>query len=261
MSTRTTPWEPGTPCWADLATTDVAAANAFYAAVLGWEIADTGEEFGHYGIASRGGLATAGVGPIMGGDQPPAWTTYLATEDADKTAEAIATHGGQVIAAPMAVGSMGRMAVAIDPTGAPFGLWQAEEMIGCQLVNEPGGVVWNDHHSADLERAKAFYAAVFGYSYTAMDGDNYVTIDGAGPGDTVGGLGTLADSLPGSPPHWMVYFAVEDTDAAVEAALKHGGQVLVPAADTPFGRMATLRDGQGATFVVGSTPDELPAQS
>lgn len=254
MSTRTTPWEPGTPTWADLGSSDVAASTDFYSAVFGWEIVDMGPEFGHYGICRRNGLDAAGLGPIMGEGQPSAWTTYLAVEDVEKTAEAIAANGGTVVSAPMDVGDQGRMAIAVDPTGAVFGIWQALSMIGSQIVNEPGGVAWNDHNSADPATARAFYAAVFGYTYQAMPGDeDYSTIDGAGPGDTIGGIGAFKPGTPPEmPPHWMVYFAVDDTDAACATATQHGGSVLAPPWDTPFGRMAVLAGPEGAVFMVSS---------
>src|SRR4051812_7249723 len=125
MSTRTTPWEPGTPCWADLGTSDVPAAQVFYAAVFGWQASDLGEEFGHYAICTRDGQATPGLGPLMSDDQPVAWTTSLATDDLDKTLESVTRAGGRVVSPPMDIPGQGRMAVAVDPTGASFGLWQA----------------------------------------------------------------------------------------------------------------------------------------
>ena len=59
MSVRSTLWEPGTPCWADLTTSDTAAAQAFYAAVLGWQVQDMGEDFGHFFVTMQDGLYKA----------------------------------------------------------------------------------------------------------------------------------------------------------------------------------------------------------
>ena len=255
MSTRTTVWEPGTPCWVDLMTPDPMAANAFYAALFGWQVTDTGPELGHYGIAVRGGLATAGIGPTQPGTAAPAaWTTYLATADVDKTTELITSNGGFVVSGPHTVPGQGRMLVAQDPTGAVFGAWQADGMIGAQLVNEPGGLTWNDCHSTDPATARAFYAAVFGFRYTPMEGPfDYTTIDGAGPGSAIGGIGEPDPTLPGAPSHWTVYFSVPDADTAIATAIALGGAVQTAATDTPFGRMATIRDPQGALFKVMGT--------
>ena len=61
---------------------------------------------------------------------------------------------------------VGRMAVAADPGGAVFGIWQARAHTGFGLANEPGSVCWNENMSRELDRNKAFYQAVFGYEYS-----------------------------------------------------------------------------------------------
>jgi predicted enzyme related to lactoylglutathione lyase len=253
MSTRTTPWDPGTPCWTDLASPDAPASNAFYQALFGWEVRDSGEEMGHYGICLVKGLPVAGIGPKPPGvEMPAAWTTYLASEDVDKTAELVTAAGGAVLMPVMDVADQGRMFVAQDPTGAVFGVWQAVRMIGAQVVNEPGGVVWNDCNTRDVAAAKAFYSAVFGYTWTRMEGDDeYWTIDGAGPGSTIGGLCPINPALPADvPSHWMTYFVVTDADAAAATAAGQGGTVRVPPFDSPVGRMCVISDPHGAVFTV-----------
>lgn len=252
MSTRETPWPAGTPSWADLMTSDREASWAFYSEVLGWQIMDSGPEMGHYGMASVEGSMVAGIGTPPDPEQapPPAWITYLATDDLDKTCEAITANGGQIAVPPMDIPGTGRMALAADPTGAFFGVWQGQEFIGAQRVNEPGAMVWNQAMSRDPLRAREFYAAVFGYQYTAMEGSaDFSTINGDGPGDTIGGIGGMDESFPAEvPAHWDTYFMVGDADATVSTATAAGGAVQVPAFDTPFGRMAALTDPQGATF-------------
>jgi hypothetical protein len=58
----------------------------------------------------------------------------------------------------------------------------------------------------------------------------------------------------GIPPHWMGYFAVDNTDAAAERATAAGGKVMVPAFDMPYGRMAVLGDPFDATFSIVQSP-------
>jgi predicted enzyme related to lactoylglutathione lyase len=263
MSTRTQPWPEGTPCWVDLAATDQQAAITFYSTVFGWSVQDSGEDMGRYGMATYGGQFAAGIGQAPA-DQPgpPAWTTYLASDDADKTCEAITSAGGTVVVPAMDVGGAGRMAIAQDPTGAFFGVWQAGEVIGATIVNEPGGIAWNECRTRDPQRAMEFYAAVFGFTYKAMEGgDPYWTIDGAGPGDTVGGITQLDESTPEQvPAHWLTYFSVVDADATANTAAGAGGTVHVPPFDTPFGRMAVIGDPQGAMFSVAGAPPEPAAE-
>jgi predicted enzyme related to lactoylglutathione lyase len=248
MTTRTSPWPAGVPCWADLATPDVGAAKAFYAAVLGWDYQDTGDEYRGYVLAQRDGHATAGIGPLPEG-APNAWTLYMASDDADATAAAVTANGGVVVVPPADVGDVGRMAIAADPTGAAFGVWQPGQHIGAGLVNEPGGITWEDLRSPDPDTARAFYSAVFGYDTQALDGapGDYTTFTLAGGEAPLGGIGGMMGA-DGMPAHWLIYFSVASTDDAVAAAEAGGGTVIAPAFDTPFGRMAGVADPLGATF-------------
>jgi len=252
MTTRETPWPAGTPCWTDLMTTDREAAWAFYADVLGWQITDSGPDMGHYGMAAVGGAMVAGIGepPDPAQAPPPAWMTYLASDDIDKTCEAVTASGGQIVAPPMEIPGTGKLALAADPTGAVFGIWQQLGFIGAGRVNEPGAMVWNQAMSRDTARAREFYTAVFGYRHTPMPGgDDYTTIDGAGPGNTIGGIGDLGTTAPAdTAAHWDVYFLVASADETIVRATAAGGSNPVPAVDTPVGRMAALQDPQGAWF-------------
>jgi predicted enzyme related to lactoylglutathione lyase len=254
MSTRTSRWPAGIPCWTDLTVPDVGAAAAFYASVLGWTCTDTGEEYGGYRIATVRDAAVAGIGPQMA-EQPPAWTLYLASDDVDATAKAVDEHGGTVLLPPGDVGPMGRMCIAADPAGAVFGVWQAGQHIGASLVNEPGGLVWEDLRSTDPAAAQAFYRAVFGYRLDPMEmaGPDYGTFARPDEQHPLGGMGGMMGSPEGTPSHWLVYFGVESTDAAVAAAEAGGGDVRMAPVDSPFGRLAVLADPFGAGFCVIET--------
>ena len=261
MPTRTDPWPAGTPCWVDLAVPDVAGAVAFYAPVLGWTFVDTGPEFGGYHIAQVDGRAAAGIGPAMQEGQPSAWTVYLASDDVDATAKLVGEHGGHVFAGPMDVADNGRMLVAADPTGAVFGVWQHGTVIGSEVVDEPGSFVWDDARLRDTAAGKRFYAEVFGLSYAPLPPEAgevaYYEPFGAPGGDErrpAGGMGGMMGSPAGTPSHWLAYFTVTDTDAAVEAVGDGGGTVLRSPETTPFGRIAVVADPFGATFGVIGAP-------
>ena len=255
MSTRTSPWPTGVPCWVDLSVPDVAAAQRFYADVLGWSFQeDDDERYGGYTVALVGGNAAAGIGPQYQEGMPPAWPLYFASDDADATAAAVEKHGGTIVFPPDDVGPLGRMVVGTDPTGAPFGVWQAGQFIGAEVVNEPGAITWEDLRSTDPDSARAFYTGVFGYQTepVEMAGPDYTTFALSGESAPLGGIGGMmgADDAPA---HWLVYFGVADTPATVAAAQRGGGSVLVPEKDTPFGRLAVLADPVGATFSVIET--------
>jgi uncharacterized protein len=252
MSHRDAPWPAGTPCWVDLAVPDVTAAAAFYSDVIGWSFVDSGEEFGHYHIAQTGGRAAAAIGPVMQEGQPSFWTTYLATEDADGTAKLITENGGTLLFEPMDIPGNGRMAVALDPSGGAFGIWQAAGMNGFEIANEPGSVTWNDARVGDADAAKAFYTAVFGYTYEEVPDapDGYTTI--LAGGQPVAGI---VGAPEGVPAHWLTYFSVADVDVAIATAARSGATVLMPAEDTDFGRIGIVTDPFGATFALHRAPE------
>jgi len=245
MLTRTTPWPDGTPCWGDLMVPDQEKAVAFYSSLLGWTVLAGGPETGFYGMAQVSGRSVAGIGQIPPGQEgmPAQWTTYLAVSDMDKTVAAIAEAGGQVVAPPMDVLEEGRMAIAVDPTGATFGLWQAGRHLGTQATVTPGAPAWNECMTGDFEAAKAFYGTVFGYAFTDLSGDGftYATLDIDGrPAGGIGGGATR--------PGWVTYFWTDDADGLAARIPGLGGTVVNPPTDTPYGRMVSARDDQGVEF-------------
>jgi predicted enzyme related to lactoylglutathione lyase len=257
MTTRDTPWPDGTPCWADLGAPDIAKAREFYSGVFSWTVQPGGPETGGYSVAELNDWGVAGIGPKMSPPEAPTmWMTYLATSDADATAARIKAAGGQLVTEPMDVMDAGRMAVAVDPAGAAFGVWQARAFPGAQIVNEPGAMRWNEQVSRDFEGSKAFYAAVFGYEYGDMSGDGFSYATFKVDGRDVGGIGDLHAGVPAdTPAGWRVYFGAVNTDASVVRVQANGGSVIREPIDHPYGRMSTVADDQGAVFsLLGVTP-------
>lgn len=259
MSKRSS-YEPGTPCWVDLGSPDLDAAVDFYSGLFGWEVPElpNPEEFGGYRRAKRDGADVAGMMPLMQEGQPPAWTSYVSVADADATATAVKGAGGSVIAEPMDVMDLGRMAVFADPTGAVFGIWQPGTFLGAGLVNEPGALSWNELGTRDPAAAKAFYAAVFGWGFRDNDmGEMGTYTEWLNGENSIGGMMDVTGRLPDEiPAHWMVYFAVESTDAALETVRSSGGGVSFGPVDIPAGRFAIVTDPHGAAFAVIQLPGE-----
>jgi predicted enzyme related to lactoylglutathione lyase len=251
MPTRDTAWPTGTPCWIDLGAPDIEAARHFYSSLLGWTYQGGEEEYGGYLTALSGGRKAAGLGPQMDPDDPPRWTTYFATDDVDATAARITEAGGSVVMPPMDVGPMGRMAIAVDPQGNPFGLWQAGLTTGVEVYNEPGSLVWNEAAVDDQAAARDFYTAVFGFTWDEIpDAGGYSTF--ATEDRPLGGLGGVA---PGLPRGWQACFSVANTDEAVRTVEAGGGKVLMAAEDTSYGRFAVVADPWGASFSVMQPQD------
>jgi predicted enzyme related to lactoylglutathione lyase len=252
MPTRDTVWPAGTPNWVDYPAADIDAAKAFYGAALGWTFTEGQPEFGGYLTCLANGKAAAGMMPRMTESTPAVWTTYFATDDAAASVAAITDGGGTVVAPPMAVGSLGTMAIALDPQGNGFGVWQAGDFIGAEIYNEPGGLVWNDAAVVDPDAAQQFYGSVFGWRFDRMEMDggppDYSTF--THDGRPLGGLYRGEAGSTG----WATCFSVGSTDEVVASVESRGGSVAMPPTDMPFGRFAALVDPWGGRFTVMAEP-------
>jgi predicted enzyme related to lactoylglutathione lyase len=252
---ETTTHAPGSFCWIDLGTPDQDAAGDFYGALFGWTLKEdeNAEQTGGYRTAQLSGNAVGGVMKLTMEGQPPAWLNYVCVEDADATVSKARQAGAVVHAEPMSVLDYGRMAVLADPTGAAFGIWQPGIHSGADVVGEPGAMSWNELNTRDPEAAKAFYADLFGWSFEEKEfqgSGTYTIISLNGKG--IGGLSNIAGRVPAEvPAHWLVYFAVDDADAAVATTKERGGDVFVGPMDVvEVGRLAVLKDPWGAIFAV-----------
>lgn len=249
-----TSYRHGVPCWIDVSAVDVAAIGGFYCDLFGWEPGeDLGPEAGGYRMFTKGGLTVAGLGPQMQPGAPTSWTTYVAVDDADAVAAAVAAQGGMVVAGPMDLpNDAGRMAVGVDVTGGMFAFLQAGATIGAELVNEQSALVWNELTVRDPDRALDFYAAVFGWTAEPMDAatpEGYRLVEVSGR--MVAGCMPMGEEFPPEvPTHWMVYFATDDVDAVAARCTELGGVVSVPPTDLPIGRFAVLNDPEGAAFSI-----------
>lgn len=254
-----TSYDSGVPAWLDLTSTDPDGARAFYGGLFGWEFDISGPEAGHYAMCKLHGKDVAGINGMRAeGGMPTVWITYLSSADIDDTAKRISDAGGTVFMGPMDVMEAGRMLLAMDAGGAAFGVWEAAQHAGSQVVNEPGSVIWNELSTRDLDGATKFYSDVFGYDWETVEtgegGPPYRTFTVGGR--AVGGAMQMGDSFPaGAPASWLVYFAVEDADAACRRVGELGGTVDVPPMDSPFGRWALIGDPQGGRFAVIQPPE------
>jgi uncharacterized protein len=238
-------YEAGVPIWVDLSTTDVKSAGAFYSGLFGWQAQDLGPEAGGYNMMLLNGKMAAGLGPTQGPGQPPAWSTYVKTEDAAATADKVKQAGGTVVMPPFDVMGQGHMGVFQDPGGAYFSVWQPGQHRGAEVVNDAGAFSWNELATRDIDGAKRFYAQVFGWGAETHGDYTEWKVSGR----SVAGAMPMGDRYPPQvPPHWLVYFTVTDCDASAAKAQQLGGQVLVPPMDVEPGRFAVIQDPQGAVF-------------
>ncbi len=265
---------PGVPCWIDIAQPDPEAAVAFYGELFGWEFEDVmppGSP-GRYYVARLGGGDVAAVGSQPEGAPPTAvWNTYVWVEDADETAGNVRAAGGAVLTEPFDITDAGRMAVCADPAGATFMLWQPREHRGATVVNQPGSVNFNDLHTRDVEGARQFYGAVFGWDL--LDGGMWALpaygdfLEQLNPGTRArvaefGGpsrfeevVATLVPIADG-PAMWGVTFGVADADATAARAAELGAKIVLPPVEAPWVRTTVIADPQGATFTANQFKPE-----
>lgn len=251
MSDRTQ-YHTGTFSWADLTTTDQPAAKGFYAALFGWDAEDVPiGEGASYSMMKLDGRSVAAISPQPQQQReagvPPMWNSYVTVPSADAALERARALGAEVHSPAFDVFEAGRMGVVQDPQGAYFEVWEPRQNIGAGLVNQPGALTWNELYSEDVDASCDFYAELFGWTYTDMEGlpMPYRVIKRADGGSN-GGITTMQ----GMPTSWVVYFGSADVEASVGRVGELGGRTLVgPMAIGP-GHVAVLGDPQGATFAL-----------
>ncbi len=248
MPTRTS-YPEGTPSYIDIGTPDIDAAAAFYGGLFGWQVVDLGPDAGGYRMATLEGDGVAGIGPAQN-PGPPYWTTYISVDSADSSAKKVEAAGGQVLAPPMDIpGNAGRMAVFADPNGAAFAVWQAGETPGSGRVNEHGALCWNELNTRNLDKAKTFYTDVFGWGWGPTNSEYAEFMVGD---RVVGGVMPMgANHPPEVPEHWLVYFAVDDVNAAATKIKDLGGTTMMEPFEVPgVGQMVVALDPHQAAFAV-----------
>ncbi|MEU3187556.1 VOC family protein [Streptomyces sp. NPDC006923] len=252
MTEAATRRTPGTPCWVSLMVHGLATTQDFYEALFGWEFRPGPRQLGPYVHGLLDGKEIAGIGQLPPDRHLPiAWTTYLATDDADKTAETIRSHGGTVGVGPLDAAEAGRMAIASDPAGAVFGIWQAMAHTGTAVAGAHGTPVWNELITRDTSVVGKFYEALFDYEVDAVvsaDFDFLTLLLEGRPVASLHGVGRALARDRGA--HWMTHFEVGNTDATARLVTELGGQVLQPPRETVNGRSATVADPEGAIFTI-----------
>ena len=219
------------------------------------------EDGGGFLVARLRGRDVAAVTPLPPGvtpPPPPDWITDICVDSADDAADTARSAGGSMLAGPLD-GPTGRLAVIADPAGGVFCAREPAPHQGAQLVNEPGAWSMSRLDTPDTDGAKAFYAALFGWTTETFDlGETSITMFrlpgyiGGEPEQPVSRevVATMCEADGDAPAHWSVDFWVDDVDTAAAAAERLNGKALVAPSDIPVGRTAVLADPAGATFSV-----------
>ncbi len=111
---------------------------------------------------------------------------------------------------------------------------------------------WNELITSDIEAAKQFYGAVFGWTSETMPvapGWDYTLFK---LGDTtVAGMIRLAPKMATATPQWLSYVFSDDVVADLAKAQAAGATILKEAMEVPnTGTLGILRDPQGAVIAL-----------
>ncbi len=238
--------------WYDLATTDPAAAAAFYADAVGWTAVPVPEK--PYTLFKMGDAALAGAHAMPADLEargiPPHWSGHIHVDDVDASLAQAVAAGGVLRYGPMDVPGVGRFAVVTDPAGAHFYLFTPSYADAPPEPMSPGSIGWHELRTPDPAAALEFYTAMFGW-----EKDRAIDMGPMGVYQLFAYGGTDRGGMMAAPagmmPHWLYYFAVEGIDAAKERVLAGGGAVLHGPQEVPGGAWTlTGRDPQGGHFAL-----------
>jgi predicted enzyme related to lactoylglutathione lyase len=260
----------GSFIWYELITPDLAAAGAFYKAVIGFAIGDKNAMDGmDYRMIVRddGGFAGGAMAltPDMAGDgMQPRWMPYLFVENVDAEIEAIKSEGGTLFMPGTDIPGVGRIAMLADPQGIPIYIMTPTppEDAGDATSDvfdpeKPQHVRWNELASPDQAGSLAFYAKHFGFEFNDKmsmgDMGDYCFIHHHG--QTLGAV--MQRQNPQQPALWLQYFGVPSLMAAKAKVEANGGTVVMGPMEVPGGDwIIVCVDPQGAGFgLVGPKGD------
>jgi predicted enzyme related to lactoylglutathione lyase len=241
--------------WFDLKTTDAAAAEEFYMAVVGWETAPWEGSEMPYTLWMAGETAVGGLGELdeeaREQGTPPHWSASILVEDVDATVTKAVGLGASVLIPATDIPGAGRFAVLRDPQGAVFEPYSTTGEIQTSGTPKVGEFSWCELMTTDWEAAFAFYSELFGWQKgQTMEMGSGTMYQIFAPVDMPnGGIYNKPDEIPW--PMWLYYVRVEDIDIAAERVKELGGQINHGPMEVPGGdRVAICLDPQGGMFAL-----------
>jgi len=242
--------------WYELMTTDVEAAKAFYAKVMGWDTTDASMPGMAYTLFRIGEDRVGGVMNLpddarrMGAE--PRWIGYVGVDDVDAAADRITRIGGSLQVPPTDIPNVSRFAIFADPQAAMLGAlkWSGPYHRQAADISARGRVGWHELVAKDQEKAFAFYADIFGWQKGEADVGAPGTYQLFSAGDiTIGGMVTMPSTMQF--PFWRFYFNTDDVDAAAKRVTAGGGLIVEGPLELPAGTMIVqCSDPQGAAFAL-----------
>lgn len=245
--------------WYEHLTKDPKAAIAFYSEVMGWKTQPFGEGSDYLmWVGSQGPLGGVMTLPEQAAKMgaPPHWMAHVQVEGLDAKAAMVTKLGGKIYKEPTEIPTVGRFSILGDPQGAVLSMFEPASAMTLHDASKDGEFCWNELLTSDGQAAFSFYSELLGWKVLQeMEMGPMGTYRIFGVGDVrVGGMMTAPEDNP-APPAWLYYVNMNDLDAALARATKHGAKVLNGPMDIPGGgRIAQLMDPQGAAFALHRPP-------
>lgn len=237
--------------WLELNTTDQEKATQFYTELFGWTYDNSPLGDGtHYTMLRLNGKDVAAINPMREEQQaggPPYWGSYITVDSVDETTAQVEAAGGVVLLQPFDVMEHGRMSAIQDSTGAVISLWEPRKFAGSRYV-----IAWNELMTRDVPAAFDFYKTLLGWTGGLIEFGGRQLAALHNQERPVAMIVPMGPEMSDAPPHWAVYFAVPDFDAALAKAQELGGTLLGDAQQHEGTRYAALQDPQGAIFYIMS---------
>ena len=264
----TTDSYPGKFVWADLFTSDQAAAATFYTGLFGWTAATidrTTPEHGplSYIVLSNGGRPVAGIAlgpPKLRNDVRGHWLGFVSVTDVTKTLAAAVTNGGHVLSPTKDIPQRGVQAMITSNEGAMLGILHSSSGDPGEYRPDPGDFTWAEVFARDPTSATQYYHEVLGYDVTpdsrSDHPDAYLFASG---GYARAGLAPLPDR-PGAHPAWLLYVRVNSVKDSVAKTVELGGRVLVEPEEVHGNSwIAIIADPVGAAIGIVEKEEAAPA--
>ena len=235
--------------WFEYMGKDISKAQGFFGELFGWGTKPVPMPGGSYTMIAVGDRT---IGGYEQSSEHGGWLAHLLVADVKAAADKVKSLGGKVVKEPFKVGDFGTMAVATDPHGGAFALWQPVKAEPAPAATT-GTFCWNELASKDPEASVAFYRAIGAFETDAMampDGTYHLLKSDGEPR-----AGIMKQMMPGQPHAWLPYVQVASADATAAKAVKLGANQVVPPTDIPnVGRFAIFVDPQGAPLGVLQPP-------
>jgi predicted enzyme related to lactoylglutathione lyase len=237
-------------CWFEYVSTESQKAQGFFGELFNWKTQSMPAPAlpgGQYTMIAAGEHTIGGyLATPPGAPSHAHWLSHLQVEDAAATAAKIKSAGGKVHKEPSKMGDMGTYAIAADPLGAVFALWQPVKPEQAEFRGVAGTFCWNELVTDSVASSVAFYEAVGGFKGEPMEmgpAGTYHVLNSFGKGRA----GVMKSPKPGIPQQWLPYVQVASADDTLAKAKRLGCEIKMAAEDVPgVGRIAVFTDPLGA---------------